>query len=221
MPKQRYQSARQLKRQANILYMTRKLASEVGYDGLTMRGLAEKAEVSPKTLYNLFSSKDELLAAALEDLVGIIHETMDVHSGLQGFEHLLKVRQTSCDAIMRSPGFANVIVTLFFKARPGDRLVSALLGGNEQDTLEHLEYEKAQGSIHKELDLDKLSHHVSALMWGDMLLWDKGVISLDQLWNESHRSLLITFVGITMGKKRKELEQQLLSLGNANNKSSA
>ena len=67
MPKQRYQSARQLKRQANILYMTRKLASEVGYDGLTMRGLAEKAEVSPKTLYNLFSSKDELLAAALED----------------------------------------------------------------------------------------------------------------------------------------------------------
>ena len=212
--RQRYQSDRQLKRQANILYTTRKLASKVGYDGLTMRGLAEASEVSPKTLYNLFSSKDELLAAALEDLVGIVQESMDAYSDLRGIDHILTRRQISSKAIMRSPGFANVIITLFFKAKPGDRLVSALLGGVEQEMVEQLQFEKENGTIAEGLDLTKISAHLTAQTWGNLLLWDKGLISLDQLGDEIRRGFLITFIGITNGKKRSKLQQELVGLGN-------
>jgi len=209
-----YQSDRQLKRQENILYTTRKLASKVRYEGLTMRGIAQASEVSPKTLYNLFSSKDELLAAALEDLVGIVQESMGNYSDSRGIDYILTKRKISSEAIMRSPGFANVIITLFFKAKPGDRLVSALLGGVEQEMVEQLQFEKDEGSIAADLDLAKVSAHLTAQTWGGLLLWDKGLISLDQLGDEIRRSFLLTFVGITSGKKKNKLLQELIGMGN-------
>lgn len=212
--KQRYQSDRQLKRQVDILYMTRKLASKVGYDGLTMRNLAEAAKVSPKTLYNLFNSKDELLAVALEDLVEIIRKSMDAHSDLRGIDYILAKRQISADAIMRSPGFANVIVTLLFNAKPQDRLVSTLLGGQENEIIAQLEYERERNTILAELDLAKLSAQLSAQTWGTLLLWDKGLINLDQIGIEEQRSYLMTFAGITRGKKQGELVQELVRLSN-------
>ncbi len=38
---------------------------EVGYDGVTVRGVARRAGVAPATAYNYFSSKDHLLAEVL------------------------------------------------------------------------------------------------------------------------------------------------------------
>jgi AcrR family transcriptional regulator len=53
-------------RKARILAAARKLTATHGYDGLTMRELAEASRVSVPTLYNLFGSKDAILVAELE-----------------------------------------------------------------------------------------------------------------------------------------------------------
>jgi AcrR family transcriptional regulator len=53
-------------RRARILKTARALIAERGYDGLTMRDLAEASRVSVPTLYNLFGSKDAILVAELE-----------------------------------------------------------------------------------------------------------------------------------------------------------
>jgi AcrR family transcriptional regulator len=61
-------------RKRRILEVARKLIAEKGYDGITMRELAELSLVSVPTLYNLFGGKNELLFAAVEsyfsDLLG-------------------------------------------------------------------------------------------------------------------------------------------------------
>ena len=54
-----YNSPRQIERQQRILATARREISRVGYEGLTMRGLAGASGVALKTLYNLNSSKDE------------------------------------------------------------------------------------------------------------------------------------------------------------------
>ena len=51
---------RQEVRREKILSAARKLVASQGYDGMVMSDLAEVAEVSPTTLYNLFNTKDEL-----------------------------------------------------------------------------------------------------------------------------------------------------------------
>jgi len=53
-------------RRARIGKAARQLIAERGYEGLTMRELADKARVAVPTLYNLFGSKDAILVAELE-----------------------------------------------------------------------------------------------------------------------------------------------------------
>ena len=53
-----------------LLDAARDLATERGYDGVTVRSVAERAGVSAPTAYQYFTSKDHLLVDVLVDLVG-------------------------------------------------------------------------------------------------------------------------------------------------------
>lgn len=212
MQKKPYRSQQQIDRSANILYLTRKLASELGYEGLTMRGLANAANVSPKTLYNLFNSKDELIAASLQDLVGIMRKDQVKQADLDGFEHILMTRKIATETIVRSPGFADVIVTLFFKAKPNDPLVSALLGERESSVVKALQYEHQQGNILDGIDPKRVSVDLAAQSWSTLLEWNKGVIKLKDIVVRERRRYITTFTAIAKGDKRVQLELEMLRL---------
>jgi AcrR family transcriptional regulator len=53
-----------------LLDAARDLATAEGYDGVTVRKVAERAGVSAPTAYQYFTSKDHLLVDVLVDLVG-------------------------------------------------------------------------------------------------------------------------------------------------------
>jgi AcrR family transcriptional regulator len=53
-------------RKQRILEVGRRQIAENGFDGVTMRELAEESLVSVPTLYNLFGGKNELLSAVVE-----------------------------------------------------------------------------------------------------------------------------------------------------------
>lgn len=55
-------------RRQRIIHAARDLIRETGDAGLSMRALAERAEVSPATPYNLFGSKRAIVLALLEDV---------------------------------------------------------------------------------------------------------------------------------------------------------
>jgi AcrR family transcriptional regulator len=57
----------QLARRAKIIEKVIGLIGEVGVDAVQMRDVAQRSEVALATLYRYFSSKENLLAAALED----------------------------------------------------------------------------------------------------------------------------------------------------------
>ena len=61
---------RQAARRHDILAAVREQLSRFGYEGVNMRQVADAAGVSPTTLYNLYSSKDALVLAALEEHLG-------------------------------------------------------------------------------------------------------------------------------------------------------
>jgi AcrR family transcriptional regulator len=61
-------SATQAATRRRVLDAARELAIEGGYDGVTMRKVAERAGLSAPTAYQYFSSKDHLLVDVLSDL---------------------------------------------------------------------------------------------------------------------------------------------------------
>ena len=60
-------TSRQLIRRARIIEAVVELIGEVGADAVQMRDVAQRSGVALATVYRYFSSKDHLLAAALED----------------------------------------------------------------------------------------------------------------------------------------------------------
>lgn len=60
-------TSRQLIRRARIIEAVIELIADVGADAVQMRDVAQRSGVALATLYRYFSSKDHLLAAALED----------------------------------------------------------------------------------------------------------------------------------------------------------
>src|SRR5258708_29781149 len=55
----------QVARRSRVLAAAIELAAEGGYDAVQMRDVATRAQVALGTIYRYFSSKDQLLAAAL------------------------------------------------------------------------------------------------------------------------------------------------------------
>ncbi len=65
-------TAKQVARRARVVDAALELAAEGGYDAVQMRDVATRAGVALGTIYRYFSSKDELLAAALVEWAAVV-----------------------------------------------------------------------------------------------------------------------------------------------------
>lgn len=207
-----YHSERQLKRRAKILKTARGLVSKFGYDGLTMRGLADAVKVSPKTLYNLYQSKDELLLSALDDLLTELTQSVRQARNVRGFNYLFLRQEIFSEEIRRSPGYADAMTRALFQAKPEDKLVYNLLTIPIREILIQLTHEKRQGSLINGLNLNHIARHITLQDWCVLLLWNKGTIDLKQIALENKRSLLITLVAITKAKIHNQFRSELANL---------
>jgi len=76
-------------RRQRILDVARKLIAEKGYDGVTMRELADLSLVSVPTLYNLFGGKNELLFAAVESYFAELLGAVGLVDAGEGLDRIL------------------------------------------------------------------------------------------------------------------------------------
>ena len=61
-------SRRRDRRKAEIVRVAIEMLATSGYQGMSLEGVAERTDIAKATLYHYFSSKDELVAEALEAL---------------------------------------------------------------------------------------------------------------------------------------------------------
>ncbi|MGA2924679.1 MAG: TetR/AcrR family transcriptional regulator [Solirubrobacteraceae bacterium] len=61
-------SRRRNRRKAQIVRVAIEMLATSGYQGMSLEGVAERTDIAKATLYHYFSSKDELVAEALEAL---------------------------------------------------------------------------------------------------------------------------------------------------------
>jgi AcrR family transcriptional regulator len=89
------------------------LANEGGYDAVQMRDVAARAQVALGTLYRHYSSKDELLLAALADQAGALRSRLaqrPPRGDLPG-ERVADVLRRATMALTRDPAVTAAMVT--------------------------------------------------------------------------------------------------------------
>ena len=210
--KRKYESPRQLQRQADILKTVRAMLAEVGYEGMTIRGLAKRAGVAQGTLYNLYGGKDTLVVAAVGDLLSqLTGSTMEEASG-EGLEAIFARSRLVGSQIEATPGYAKAMTRILFRVGPGDPLVNVLFAGSLPFLKAQLEAARKNGEVRPDTDTELVARHLVGQQWGVVLLWIMGMIPLADNGRERQRSELMTLIAIATGETRKRLEARLAEL---------
>jgi AcrR family transcriptional regulator len=194
--KKRYESPRQKERQANILATTREMLAEIGYDKTTIRALAERADVAPGTLYNLYKSKDDLVLAAVSDLLA----TLGVEAQAQSEPGLARIMTSFCmsgEIVKANPEYAEAMTRALFGTQRGDRLRSILYYGFVDLCSTHIQIAIDQGLVEPSTDFSAVAKHLQAQSWGVVTAWVMGLIELNEVVPESARSIAMTLLSTT------------------------
>ena len=182
--KQTYDSPRQLARRASILEATRELLGKHGYEGTTIRDVAEQAGVAKGTLYNIYGGKDELIFSAVIDVRDDIgHRTLELDPS-PGLDTILKVNQAVIEEIVRTPTYTEAISHALFGAPAAKMLVRSLVATPIEVTRKDLDVAKDLGQVEPEVDSRALARQLEMQRWGLILAVSVGQISIDDLKSE-------------------------------------
>ena len=209
--KRKYESPRQIARQASILRTTREMLSEVGYHATTIRGLAQKAGVAPGTLYNLYNSKDELVLAAVEDLLSEIYVEAD-QSSAPGIDRILALAGGLADATVANPEYAEAMGRALFGVDPDDPLTETLYARGIPEFERNLVDAQASGEVREDIDVHTIAVQLQAQGWGIVMAWLMGIIPLEDLRTEFMRCQLVILVQVAQPDAVAELTGRINNL---------
>jgi AcrR family transcriptional regulator len=117
-------AAETAQRRRRLLAAATELAAEGGYDAVQMRDVAARAEVALGTLYRHYSSKDQLLLAALAEQAATLRDRL--HSrpprGATPADRVADALRRACRALEREPRVIAAMMTAM--SAPEDEAVA-------------------------------------------------------------------------------------------------
>lgn len=107
-------------RKARLVDAAVALAGEGGYEAVQMRDVAARADVALGTLYRHFSSKDQLLVAALREQAAALRDALERRPpvGAGPAERVADVLRRASRALERNPRVTGALVTALFANDP-------------------------------------------------------------------------------------------------------
>jgi AcrR family transcriptional regulator len=204
-----YSSQRQLDRRVRILRATRTHFEKYGASAVTMQAIAEISEVSTKTLYNLFGSRDLLLLETASERLVELGLSDFVLAAEAGLPRLLAYTAGSMKQFVEMPKYARAVISILVGPDLPPEAAFERLGVVQRFAHTSLEIAATQGELRDDLDLNELANHLATNQWGAVLWWEKGLIELEQL--ETHVSLshYTTLIPVSVGARRQQMEAEL------------
>ena len=207
--KQIYDSPRQAARRKAILQATRDLISKGGYEGTTVRDVAELAGVAKGTLYNIYGGKDELIFSAVVEVRDDVRErTLDL-APRPGLDSILKSDRAVIEEIVRTPTYAEAISRALFGPTGAKMLVPSLIGVPIELTRRELESAKLLGEIESDVDSDLMARQLVMQRWGLIMASTVDQISIDQIEREVTHAIVRILQSVALPDARAMLDEVL------------
>jgi len=196
---------RQQARRGLILECVRSQIEESGYDGVSMRKVAEQANVSPSTLYEIYKSKEHLILYALEEnLRGLVVEEGRYEAGLERFVHRLESIAGFFESDVET-GLS--IIELFLRASansPANEILLAnAIKARKTSLLEMLEMKQLKPDI----DVEFYSRALVSLTWGTAIMFARNFISVEAFRSELIRSSLSLLLPVSTENSTKRISK--------------
>ncbi len=193
-------------RKRRILDVARKLIAEKGYDGVTMRELADLSLVSVPTLYNLFGGKNELLFAAVESYFAKLLGGSALANAGNGLDKILFLTKMLGRETPRNAQHARSLMGFFGNISDAGgihELVAHQLTAQLRNGLDEMQQKRQLAAWVEAGPLaERLASQLSITMfeWARQQLTDEGLLGA-MLYGTS-----VTLLGLARGKAASELE---------------
>jgi AcrR family transcriptional regulator len=134
-------TSRQLIRRAKVIEEVIDLIADVGAEAVQMRDVAQRSGVALATVYRYFSSKDHLLAAALEDWQKRLTKRIVANAGPAEEDSLpviLEYLRRALRAFHRNPEMTALMFTMMHSADPEAQVTLDHMNRNNTDMFDRL-----------------------------------------------------------------------------------
>ncbi len=168
-------------RRRRIMEAARDIIRETGVDGLTMRAIAARAQVSLATPYNLYGSKRAIALAVLDDVREFQVRFAKFKSN-DAIEKIFKAISITLDYHRQDPAFYLTLWRSILDTN-GDNELHAQIGLPQSMLFWRSLLDEAvqQGTLRGDIDLDILHQDLSFTFAAAMLGWVLGGISVNAL----------------------------------------
>ena len=158
-------------RKRRLLDAATALAAEGGYDAVQMRDVAARAEVALGTLYRHYSSKDQLLLAALAQQAATLRERLDARPprGATAAERVSDVLRRASRALERQPRVIQAMLT----AMSSRDDAGAAVKHDINETLRAIIADAIDGEEIPELD--EIMQVLGAVWFAELTFWSAGI----------------------------------------------
>ena len=208
----KYASPAQAERRKRILRETLKLLASESPSDISMAQIAELSDVSTKTLYNLFKSRNGLLLAAAAQTRADTQNSANVMSAPAGISRILELTRRTMDTFEQSPEFMESAMSVVVGISAEDEAEHHRVGITQQWFYEALLVAESEDQLLPGTDCMQLSQLLAASQWGVTLMWQKGLISLETLRRQAIIKHCLDLMPFCRMETRKWLHDLLASM---------
>jgi AcrR family transcriptional regulator len=201
-------------RRTRILAAARKLVAARGYDALTMRELAVAARVSVPTLYNLFGSKDAILAAEVEASVLRI-ATQTPRTGDSFFARGMAGFEFGTSIVEAQPEFFREAMRMFLTSPGSAEMRQRIEDANVAVMAIDLVAAQAAGQLADWAQPMIVARHLFAQYMAAFLAWCLGALDFPTFRTAALSGMCHILAGVARGPYLADVETQLRALRDA------
>lgn len=190
-------------RRRQIVRAARRLMQETGQTGFSMRALADRADVSIATPYNLFGSKQAVMYAVLDADLAAYQKRLE---RLQSNELEVFFRAVSVAATLygKEPNFYQAV--LFAVYHDGGTEFRSIFGGPRHAIWKHMVTSAMEAGVLEEtVEPNTYAISLASNFSSSIMEWANGALSLKEMEARAHYGFAVALRGVCTPAYREAL----------------
>jgi AcrR family transcriptional regulator len=189
-------------RRRRILREARKMISRGGLDEFNMRDLGARANVSTRTIYNAFGSKEMVVALAIHAYFETFVSHLQFSEDPTTFTGALTRQVTSTLRDVDIPHYMKALVALYFSPTVHPDIRNVLLDLASRSWLPWLRGLQVLRQIGRGVDISDLIIDLSNFQYAKLHEWCLGGLDDESFVRKSLSGILLLLIGATRGHAR-------------------
>jgi AcrR family transcriptional regulator len=195
----KYDSDAIRERRSRILRETRKLIAEKGLDGFNVRLLCQRAGIVARTLYNIFQSKDRVIALAIRETFESTAHSSAYQTPPDTLEGVLDRAIAVNARNLRARNYTQAVVAIYFSQNTPPDLWQVLKGMSAGALDKWLTQLKRRRQLHPWVSIERVEAHIANLEYATIMDWTQGRIDDREYLVRLAESILIPVAGVSRG----------------------